>query len=966
MPASRRLPGLRIDTAPPAAAQALPRMDVAVLVGFASTGPLHRPVAVESVVQYAAVFGADAPLAWDAERGERVLAHLGPAVRAFFANGGRRCWVLRVARSAAAEALWRGITPDAAADLPDVARANRFALPGVLACQADASLAPALASARCEGSWSDGVQIVTALTQRSLRVETLTAPDSPPASRLLLRARQALQAGELILLGDPASVCAYALVTDVAAAVAAGGPLQASLHISAAFERVTAAGSPPNAVSGSLDIAGVVQAATAAWTAPGLIAPVLPLPATVRAGHWARWQGGGQVVWLRVDAVDAQGTPGNDPAFVTATLTGPAWRALPPVLPAALAGVLRAQVQTLELQATRGAEATTLSGLGLSPAAPDAWWQQLNDDAYHAPRDRLPAKDGAAVPTPARSAAPRFPLAADTGAQPMAWIPLGVEPVYGMATGALPQTATALQRDGLARFDAELFLDPELDDSAVDALLPLADTVRLMREQPRPLFGLHAALAIGEAGVFGEASLLAVPDAIHTGWLPRTADPAPAVAPAALPTPSAWLRHRGACADIATAPADAPLIPAPDFSTFIDCGVRLLATPLLRGPLLPVAPGAYRLNWTDSEPGAGYVLLESTQADASDAREVYRGTATAFVASARNDGSYHYQVHAELGDLRSADSNSASVQVRSSDYLQRAGATLDDAFEAQWLRVHRAALRLCAATGELFAVLAMPRHFRTQQAVRYASRLRGVRGVRGLTPATDDLQALAYGEAHALSYGALYHPWLQTAAGTAQASAAARVRAVPPDGAALGTVAQRAALRGAWVAPANQVLRDVLGTVLQPDAAEWQALQDAQINLLRTDPRGLLAMSADTLALDTELRAINVRRLLTLLRRLALRRGTAYVFEPLGPVLRRAVQRSFTELLTDLFRRGAFAGATPEQAFQVRTDGGVGNAADDDAGRFIVELRVAPSLPLRFIGVQLAQSGERLTVAEVL
>ena len=247
--------------------------------------------------------------------------------------------------------------------------------------------------------------------------------------------------------------------------------------------------------------------------------------------------------------------------------------------------------------------------------------------------------------------------------------------------------------------------------------------------------------------------------------------------------------------------------------------------------------------------------------------------------------------------------------------------------------------------------------------MRYATRLRAV---RGLTLTTADLQALAYGEARALSYGALFHPWLQTAAGTAQTSATARVRAVPPDGAALGAMAQRAALRGAWVAPANQVLRDVLGTALQPDAAEWRALQDAQINLLRADPRGLMAMSADTLALETELRPINVRRLLTLLRRLALRRGTAYVFEPLGPVLRRAVQRSFSELLTDLFRRGAFAGATPEQAFQVRTNGGVGNAADEEAGRFIVELRVAPSLPLRFIGVQLAQSGERLTVTEVI
>lgn len=229
-------------------------------------------------------------------------------------------------------------------------------------------------------------------------------------------------------------------------------------------------------------------------------------------------------------------------------------------------------------------------------------------------------------------------------------------------------------------------------------------------------------------------------------------------------------------------------------------------------------------------------------------------------------------------------------------------------------------------------------------------------------------QALSLGEARALSYGALQHPWLLSSAGAPQAGAGVlpTLRALPPDGAALGAIASRSALRGAWVAPANEPLRDVIGTTLRPDVAERQALRDAQINLLRADPRGLMLMSADTLALDIELRPINVRRLLTLLPCLALRRGTSYVFEPHGPVLRRAVQRGFGELLTDLFRRRAFAGARPEEGFQVIVDDTVNTAADVEAGRFVVELRIAPSLPMRFIAVRLAQSGEPLTVAEEL
>ena len=48
-PATRpaRLPGVRFEAPPPPLAEVLPRMDVAVFVGFAASGPLHRPVVVE-------------------------------------------------------------------------------------------------------------------------------------------------------------------------------------------------------------------------------------------------------------------------------------------------------------------------------------------------------------------------------------------------------------------------------------------------------------------------------------------------------------------------------------------------------------------------------------------------------------------------------------------------------------------------------------------------------------------------------------------------------------------------------------------------------------------------------------------------------------------------------------------------------------------------------------------------------
>ena len=182
-------------------------------------------------------------------RGERVTAYLGPAVRAFFANGGSRCWVIRVARCAESEALWRGLTVDAAAALPDVATSNRFAMPGVLSIASGTGVpSAALAVARCEGSWSDGLQVSTALTQQSFAIDTLVANGSPSSQGFTLRTRFGLRAGDLLQFGDTRNVCAYAVVESVTSAVSAGGPLEAELRVCATFQRISdgnASGSPP-------------------------------------------------------------------------------------------------------------------------------------------------------------------------------------------------------------------------------------------------------------------------------------------------------------------------------------------------------------------------------------------------------------------------------------------------------------------------------------------------------------------------------------------------------------------------------------------------------------------------------------------------------------------------------------------------------------------------------------------------
>ena len=90
---SPQTPGVyyeRVDASAPAIS--LLRTDIAGFVGIATRGPLHQPLPVQSWRQFQAYFGDFT--------GAGYLAY---AVRAFFENGGQRCWVVRVASEVAGD-----------------------------------------------------------------------------------------------------------------------------------------------------------------------------------------------------------------------------------------------------------------------------------------------------------------------------------------------------------------------------------------------------------------------------------------------------------------------------------------------------------------------------------------------------------------------------------------------------------------------------------------------------------------------------------------------------------------------------------------------------------------------------------------------------------------------------------------------------------------------------------------------
>ena len=61
------------------------------------------------------------------------------------------------------------------------------------------------------------------------------------------------------------------------------------------------------------------------------------------------------------------------------------------------------------------------------------------------------------------------------------------------------------------------------------------------------------------------------------------------------------------------------------------------------------------------------------------------------------------------------------------------------------------------------------------------------------------------------------------------------------------------------------------------------------------------------------------------------------------------------EFLNSLFEKGYFAGGTPLEAFFCRCDESTVTRDDQDAGRMIVQIGVAPAIPTEFIIFDLVQ-----------
>ena len=258
--------------------------------------------------------------------------------------------------------------------------------------------------------------------------------------------------------------------------------------------------------------------------------------------------------------------------------------------------------------------------------------------------------------------------------------------------------------------------------------------------------------------------------------------------------------------------------------------------------------------------------------------------------------------------------------------------------------VHSALITMCAARADAVALLSVPQHYDVAATLAWAARITSIGTI-------DDG---AGGGVPPLSYAAMWHPWISNCTGLDGGSPV--LRDLPPDGAVAGMIAARENARGVWVAPAGIALRGPV-RLAAPTAltiGDRVQLFDAHANLVQQRPGVFTTLSAHTLSGNPQLLQVSVRRLLILLRKICLQLGERYTFEVNNDRFRQLVRMRFDRILSNLTDRGAL------QAFRVDIAGGLNTAEDQDAGRFIVALQVAPTSPVEFITVTLVRSGEGL------
>ncbi len=194
-----------------------------------------------------------------------------------------------------------------------------------------------------------------------------------------------------------------------------------------------------------------------------------------------------------------------------------------------------------------------------------------------------------------------------------------------------------------------------------------------------------------------------------------------------------------------------------------------------------------------------------------------------------------------------------------------------------------------------------------------------------------------------------------------------QLRTFAPSGAVAGLYARIDSSRGVWKAPAGTeaTLTGVQGVVYKLTDAENGVLNPLGLNCTRIFPvYGPVMWGARTLrGADVEAnqwKYVPVRRLALYLEESLYRSTQWAVFEPNDEPLWAQLRLNIGSFMHDLFRKGAFQGQTPNDAYLVKCDKDTTTQNDIDLGIVNILVAFAPLKPAEFVVIQIQQLAGQL------
>ncbi|CNH72714.1 phage tail sheath family protein [Yersinia pekkanenii] len=221
------------------------------------------------------------------------------------------------------------------------------------------------------------------------------------------------------------------------------------------------------------------------------------------------------------------------------------------------------------------------------------------------------------------------------------------------------------------------------------------------------------------------------------------------------------------------------------------------------------------------------------------------------------------------------------------------------------------------------------------------------------TALTMDGAEAAQNKYTATPFAAVYYPWLT--ADWADAD-------IPPSAVMAGVYAAVDLSRGVWKAPANIALKGGLEPkFLVTDDLQGVYNSNRAFNMIRSFTNtGTTVWGARTLEDKDNWRYIPVRRLFNTAERDIKRAMSFAVFEPNSQPTWERVRAAISNYLYALWRQGALAGNSEEEAYFVQIGLGVTMTADQiNEGKMIIKIGMAAVRPAEFIILQFTQDIEQ-------